>query len=308
MSKVVCIGECIVDMMPSKDGYIPNAGGAPCNVCACIAKLGGKGCYLGKLGGDEYADFLLEQIKSSGIDCRFVVQDKSLKTALAFVDVDENGDRRFTFFRDNTADLNLSGGDVPDDLLDKGDILHFCSLGLTGESEKAHEKAISVAKKAGAILSFDVNIRANLWKSLDDCVSKIKEFLPYADVVKVCEEELDALSFGATEKQKVQNLFLTATNCKILIVTKGKDGSVAYDRTLCKIVQKAYPSQVVNTTGAGDCFVGSILYLLAQNAVTLDLQSMRFALDCASRACAVQVSRNGSMTAMPTKSEIENLS
>ncbi|MGN0743699.1 MAG: PfkB family carbohydrate kinase, partial [Christensenellales bacterium] len=139
MAKVVCIGECIVDMMPSKDGYIPNAGGAPCNVCACIAKLDGKGCYLGKLGGDEYADFLLEQIKSSGIDCRFVVQDKALKTALAFVDVDENGDRRFTFFRDNTADLNLSDTDVPDDLFDKGDILHFCSLGLTVESEKAHE-------------------------------------------------------------------------------------------------------------------------------------------------------------------------
>lgn len=152
MSKVVCIGECLVDMMPSKSGYVTNAGGAPCNVCACVARLGSDAAYLGKLGGDSYADFLYDQIKSAGIDTRFVVFDKSLKTALAFVDIDEKGDRKFRFERENTADLNLTADDVKDDF-EAGDILHFCSLGLMGQSKLAHEKAIALARQSGALVS-----------------------------------------------------------------------------------------------------------------------------------------------------------
>lgn len=184
MSKVVCIGECLVDMMPSKSGYVPNAGGAPCNVCACVASLGGDGAYLGKLGGDAYSDFLFEKIKSAGIDIRYIVFDKSLKTALAFVNIDENGDRKFRFERENTADLNLSAADVKDDCLQNGDVLHFCSLGLAGKSKSAHEKAIKLAIEKGATISFDVNVRENLWNNIQECVIAIKEFLPFADIVR----------------------------------------------------------------------------------------------------------------------------
>ena len=304
MSKVVCIGECLVDMMPSKSGYVPNAGGAPCNVCACVASLGGDGAYLGKLGGDAYSDFLFEQIKSAVIDTRYIVFDKSLKTALAFVDIDENGDRKFRFERENTADLNLSAADVKDDCLQNGDVLHFCSLGLAGKSKSAHEKAIKLAIEKGATISFDVNVRENLWNNIQECVSAIKEFLPFADIVKVSSEELDLLSQGKTDDEKAKNMLSIALNCKILIVTKGADGAVCYDRSLAKITQKAYKTHVVNTTGAGDCFIGSILYLLSQKTVRLDLTCMSYALDFASRACAIQISRNGSMTAMPSKSEI----
>ncbi len=304
MSKVVCIGECLVDMMPSKSGYVPNAGGAPCNVCACVASLGGDGAYLGKLGGDAYSDFLFEQIKSAGIDIRYIVFDKSLKTALAFVDIDENGDRKFRFERENTADLNLSAADVKDDCLQNGDVLHFCSLGLAGKSKSAHEKAIKLALEKGATISFDVNVRENLWNSVQECVIAIKEFLPFADIVKVSSEEFDLLSQGKTDDEKAKNILSIALNCKTLIVTKGADGAIAYDRKLCKISQEAYKAKVVNTTGAGDCFIGSILYLLSQGVITLDLNSMAYALDFASRACAIQISRNGSMSAMPSKSEI----
>lgn len=303
MSKVVCIGECLVDMMPSKSGYVPNAGGAPCNVCACVARLGSDAAYLGKLGGDSYADFLYDQIKSAGIDTRFVVFDKSLKTALAFVDIDEKGDRKFRFERENTADLNLTADDVKDDF-EAGDILHFCSLGLMGQSKLAHEKAIALARQSGALVSFDVNVRADLWDSVDDCVKAIGEFLPLADIVKVSSEELDLLAQGDSEDEKAKNLMSNALDCKILIVTKGADGAVCYDKSLAKITQKAYKTHVVNTTGAGDCFIGSILYLLSQKTVGLDLTGMSYALDFASRACAIQISRNGSMTAMPKKAEI----
>lgn len=120
---------------------------APCNVCACVARLGSDAAYLGKLGGDSYADFLYDQIKSAGIDTRFVVFDKSLKTALAFVDIDEKGDRKFRFERENTADLNLTADDVKDDF-EAGDILHFCSLGLMGQSKLAHEKPLRLHGKA----------------------------------------------------------------------------------------------------------------------------------------------------------------
>lgn len=134
----------------------------------------------------------------------------------------------------------------------------------------------------------------------------IGEFLPHADIVKVSSEELDLLAQGGSEDEKAKNLMSNALNCKILIVTKGADGAVCYDRSLAKITQKAYKTHVVNTTGAGDCFIGSILYLLSQKTVHLDLTGMSYALDFASRACAIQISRNGSMTAMPSKSEIAN--
>ena len=185
--------------------------------------------------------------------------------------------------------------------------MHFCSLGLAGKSKSAHEKAIKLALEKGATISFDVNVRENLWNSVQECVSAIKEFLPFADIVKVSSEELDLLSQGKNYGEKAKNMLSIASNCKILIVTKGADGAIAYDRKLCKISQRAYKAKVVNTTGAGDCFIGSILYLLSQGVITLDLNSMAYALDFASRACAIQISRDGSMTAMPTKAEVEKM-
>ncbi len=307
MSKVVCMGECLVDNMPSKGGYVMQVGGAPLNVACAVSRLGGEGYFLGKLGGDSASDFLLDEIVKMHLDTRYIVRDKSLSTAMAYISLDENGDRSFTFSREGTADMLLGEKDIPDDLLSSGDILHFGSLGLVGDSEFAHLKAIRMAREVGATISFDVNIRENLWNNLDACVCKIKEYLPYADIVKVSDDELYQITAISNEIDAVKELFFYAPSCKILIVTKGVNGSSAYDRQMQCVFVPSIKTKVVNTTGAGDCFIGAILYLLSQGKTKLTINDMPFALDFASCASSIQISREGSMSAMPTLNEVESL-
>lgn len=272
MSKIVCIGECLVDVTPTQNGHENRIGGAPYNVCACAVRLGVEGYYLGKLGGDEYASFLLEKIKENGVKTDYISIDKSLKTALARITLDESGDRSFSFFRENTADLNLCENDIPDGIFDKGDILHFCSVALQNKTLMAHKKAVNLAKSASVVISFDVNIRQNLWDSLDECVATIKEFLPCADILKLSEEELDLIvgcNFGS-EQDKVAQVASIASNAKLIIITKGADGAVAYDRCLNAVYSPAEKVDVKNATGAGDNFIGAILTKLISDKITLE--------------------------------------
>ena len=190
MKKVICIGECLIDFVPESQGmtYTAKAGGAPCNVCACVAKLGGNGYYLGKIGTDVFARFLLQNMNSWHIKTDYVTIS-DYPTALAFVTLDEHGDREFSFYRTQSADLMLDESDIPHDFIGQGDILHFCSVGLVESPSKyAHIKAISEATACGAIVSFDVNIREKLWSSIGECVATIKEFLPFAHIVKVTDD------------------------------------------------------------------------------------------------------------------------
>lgn len=272
MGKIVCIGECLVDVTPTQNGYENRIGGAPYNVSACAARLGAEGYYLGKLGGDEYASFLLEKIKENGVRTDYISIDKSLKTALARITLDESGDRSFSFFRDNTADLNLSENDIPEGIFNKGDILHFCSVALKDKSLFAHKKVIRGAKNAGAIISFDVNIRKNLWDSLDECVATIKGFLPYADIVKLSDEELNLIvgCDNVSEQDKIARILSIAFNVKLVIVTKGADGAVAYDRFFNKVYSPAVKVDVKNATGAGDNFIGAILVKLISDKIMFE--------------------------------------
>lgn len=283
MSKIVSIGECLVDVTPTQNGYENRIGGAPYNVCACVVRLGGEGYYLGKLGGDEYASFLLEKIKENGVKTDYISIDKSLKTALARITLDESGDRTFSFFRENTADLNLSADDIPEGVFSKGDILHFCSVALQNKSLIAHKKAIKLAKRVGALISFDVNVRLNLWENIDECIATIKEFLAYADIVKVSKEELDLLTqdvvnqadFGGVhhiecEEDKIARFLELAHNAKLVIVTKGAEGAVAYDRCINAVYSPAVKVEVKNATGAGDNFIGAFLFKLISDKITLE--------------------------------------
>lgn len=270
MSKIFCIGECLVDMTPKKGGYEWRIGGAPYNVCSQVAHLGGKAYYIGKLGGDEYSDFLLQKIRRSGVFTDYIAIDSSLKTALAYISLASNGDRSFTFFRDNTADMCLSEQDIPDNIFERGDALHFCSVGLVGKSLLAHKKAIEQAKAIGATVSFDVNMRVKLFESLEALVDVVKEFLGYADIVKLSEEELALLTETGAEQDRVRALFELAKDCRLMIITKGGDGAAAYDRQLRSVLSPAIRVQVKNTTGAGDCFVGALLHRLVLDKIALD--------------------------------------
>lgn len=310
MSKVVCIGESLIDFMPTGEEltFVAKAGGAPSNVCACISKLGGTGCYLGKLSEDIFSRFLLKNMQKWGVNTDYTIIDKNYQTALAFVSLDENGDREFNFYRKQSCDLMLDKSEIPDNILQKGDILHFCSVGLVESPSKyAHLKAIDLAKQNNCIVSFDVNVRERLWDNIDNCVNTIKEFLAFADIVKVTDEELVLLTKQTDETKGVKQLFKLAKNSKLLVLTKGSEGAVVYDRNGNNYFSKAANVNVVDTTGAGDCFIGCLFYKINCGDACLTVDGIKDAMDFASLGCGVVIGKKGAIESMPTQEDIKNL-
>ncbi len=311
MSKVICIGESLIDFLPTDSGglnFVAKAGGAPSNVCACVAKLGGNGYYLGKLSTDNFSVFLLDKMRGCGINTHYVVIDERYNTALAIVTLSKDGDRKFSFYRQNTCDLMLDEKEIKEEMFDKGDILHFCSVGLVESPSKyAHIKAIEFAKKKSCLISFDVNLRFGLWNDLSALKSTVKQFLGYADLLKVTDEELEFITDQKEESLAIQQLFQLSPQCKLIFVTKGSKGVSVYDRQLNSFSQNAISVNVVDTTGAGDCFSGCILYNIANKGILLNLNDIKQAVEFASYGCAVVIGKKGAMEAMPTLEEIQRL-
>ena len=308
MNKVVCIGESLIDFMPVQGktlAFEAKAGGAPANVCAGVSRLGGKGYYLGRLSSDMFSRFLIDKMQKNGVNTDYVVIDDNHPTALAFVALNDKGDREFSFYRNDTCDLAFDESDVKEEIFDEGDALHFCSVGLVeSHSKYAHIKAIKTAIANGCIVSFDVNIRANLWQRLQDCVDTLLEFCSYPDIIKVSEDELITLTGIEQETEAIQKLWQYASRCKMIFVTKGAQGCAAYDREMNCKTAAIVKSKVVDTTGAGDCFSASILYNMVYRKVKPSVDEIGKALDFAMRACAVVVAGYGAMESMPTLEQV----
>ena len=315
MSKLVCMGECLIDFLPSGNGVLSfdgKAGGAPANVCAAVGKLGGDAYYLGMMSRDSFGTFLLEKLRACSVKTDYVHFTDKAGTGLAFVSLDENGDRSFTFFRDPCADMLLEPDMVNGDMFEKGDVLHFCSVDLVECPTKyAHRRAIECAREAGAYVSFDVNLRLNIWRDDAGCVATVREFLAYADIVKVTDDELLLITGENDIDRGVQMIFNMAENASLVFVTKGGDGASVYSRE-GSIHAPARHVNVVDTTGAGDCFSGAVIYNILMredtDKTTFTLDEICPVLDMATRACSIIVGRKGAMESMPTLSEIESVS
>lgn len=308
VSKVVCIGESLADFLPTDDkfSFKAMAGGAPANVCGGVAKLGGDAYYLGKLSTDFFGEFLLEKMKICNIKLDYLKRTSAHKTGLAFVILSDDGDRKFSIYHDNTADMMLDPNEI-ENVFNRGDILHFCSVGLIESPTKyAHHKAIDFARTVGALVSFDINVRLSLWKDENLCKSAIIEFLPLADIIKISEDELEFL-YDGTEVDAVAKLLECATNAKLVFLTKGKLGVSVYDSQLNNFSLPAVDVKVVDTTGAGDCFSSGIIYEILTNKVELDLKSIKDATIFASYCSGVIISRKGAMESMPTLDEVKKL-
>lgn len=298
MSGVYCIGEALVDFVPYCGRFVPMAGGAPANVCALVAKLGGRGVFLGKLSRDAYGVFLKHELARVGVDLSYIVYGPQ-KTAYTTVTLD-GGERSFGFYRDNTADLNLQASEIPDDIFSKDDILHFCSVSLVESPAKyAHKKAIKIARNAGALVSFDVNLRPSLWRDEQEMFNVVSEFLRFADIVKVSENELDFLAGGDVNK-----LFSVSDKAKVIILTKGAQGAEIYFADGGSVAVPAYCACPVDTTGAGDCFIGSVLYKMQADGLQFDKNSWKSYAEFASECCAYSVARHGAIDSYPRLSDI----
>ena len=316
MKKVIAIGEALIDFIPHEKGRALNnvenflrvPGGAPLNVAAAVAKLGGKSQMLTKLGEDGFGDAILNEVKPLGVDVSRISRTKEANTALAFVSLREDGERDFSFYRNPSADMLLTAEEICSEDFNERDILHFCSVSLIDAPIKeAHRRAIEIAKEKGCLISFDPNVRLPLWKQPEDCRKAILEFLPLSNIVKISDEELEFITGIKDEKEALDSL-LTG-DVKVIIYTKGTNGAefITKERV---IFSPSFKVSAQDTTGAGDSFIGSLLYQVAEGEysleelVTLSEEKVQEILTFSNATAALTVCKKGAIGALPLKEEV----
>lgn len=317
MSKVIAIGEALIDFIPDQKGvalkdvqsFLRVPGGAPLNVAAAVAKLGGKSKILTKLGEDSFAETILEAVEPIGVDISSVKRTKEANTALAFVSLNANGERDFSFYRNPSADMLLDENEINEEDFSDGDILHFCSVSLIDAPiKKAHNKAIEYCLKHNGIISFDPNIRLPLWENPKDCKEAILEFMPKANILKISDEELEFITGIKNEEEALRSLFVG--NVALVIYTKGSGGAdfITNKRT---VNSSGFRVQVEDTTGAGDSFIGSLLYQIVERnldikaLISLDEEEVKKMLRFSNGTAALVVSKKGAIESLPHKQQVE---
>lgn len=313
----VALGELLIDMtMNGKSGqgnalYEANPGGAPCNVLAMLKKLGHRVAFIGKVGDDIFGHELKGVLDEVGIDAQGLVIDKEARTTLAFVKTFEDGDRDFSFYRNPGADMLLKKEDVDDAMLRDCRIFHFGTLSMTHEGvREATLYAIGEAKRAGALISFDPNLREPLWDSLEKAREQVLEGLKYCDILKISDNEIEWLT-GKDDYTEGAEWILERFDLMLMTVSLGKNGSMAFyrkERDSAYIKAQADPflsKDTIETTGAGDTFGGCILHFVLKKGLDdlkeADLKEM---LTYANAAASIVTTRRGALRVMPTADEI----
>lgn len=319
MGQLYAIGEILIDFIPLEKGvalkdviaFERAPGGAPANVAAAVAKYGHKSSMISKLGKDAFGDFLVEKLEEAGVACDKIFRTDEANTALAFVSLKDNGERDFSFYRNPSADLLLRDDEVDPDWFQAGDIIHFCSVDLVESPMKqAHKKAIMAISKAGGLVSFDPNVRLPLWKSEEDCRQAILEFLSYAHIVKVSDEELEFITGINNEEKAIRSLF--TGNVKAVVYTKGAAGADLF-LSEEKFESSGYAVMPVDTTGAGDAFIGGFLYQLLrlaanpENVEEILRLNQAAILQFANASGALTTTGKGAISALPAKEQVEAL-
>ena len=311
---VVALGELLIDFTEyakSDKGnkvFEANPGGAPCNVLALLQKLGKKTAFIGKVGNDQFGRLLCETINSIGIDSSNLVFDNEIPTTLAFVGKTKDGDREFSFYRNPGADMMLEVDEVNEDLLKNAKIFHFGTLSMTHEKvRKATICAIEKAKENGAIISLDPNLREPLWKSLDEAKLQMKAALSYCDILKISDNEIEFLT-GETDFDEGVKKIREEFDIPLICVTMGKDGSRAYYKDMKVVASGFYQENIVDTTGAGDTFCGSVLKYICENGLeNLSENQLLEMITFANAAASLVTTKAGAILSMPTEAEIEKL-
>lgn len=312
---VVALGELLIDFTDnglSGQGnpvFEANPGGAPCNVLAMLRKLGYDAAFIGKVGRDGFGKQLADVLRETGIATDGLRWDEYVHTTLAVVHTLPGGDRDFSFYRNPGADMMLTEEELPLNMIEDCRIFHFGTLSMTHEGiRKATLKAIDVAKKNGALISFDPNLRPPLWDSLEDAAEQIHVGLGLCDILKIADNEIEFMT-GETDFDKGAAILQERyPNIKILNVTAGAEGSYSYSCGYKVFVPGFKLGGTIETTGAGDTFCASVLGFVLENSVKdLTEEQLTQMLRFANAAAYLVTTRKGAIRSMPEKTEVEKI-
>jgi len=311
MYDVTALGELLIDFAPvstDADGYPTMAakpGGAPCNYLAALAKYGAKTALYAKVGTDAFGKMLKQTLKDAGIETSGIIEDDSVFTTLAFVTLDDKGDRSFSFARKPGADTCLKFDELDLKLLDNSKAFHFGTLSLTNEPAKeATQKAVAYAKSAGKLITFDPNLRESLWADLEDAKAQILWGLGQADIVKISDEEVEFL-WSCNEKEGAEKL-LGEFDIKLAMVTSGPKGALLQNKNGFAFISCPEVSPV-DTTGAGDIFGGSAVSRILKKGKAPDeltQEELAEITEFAVTAASLSTQQPGGIPSVPKETEV----
>ena len=308
---VVALGELLIDFTQngmSAQGnpiYEANPGGAPCNVLAMLQKLGRRTAFIGKVGADGFGLQLKNALEETGISSQGLRFDQRIPTTLAVVGRKPDGDRDFSFYRKPGADIMLRKEELPEELLGSAKIFHFGSLSLTDSpSREAAKEAVRLAKESGALISFDPNLRLPLWDTEKEARKQILYGLSQCQILKIADNELEWLT-GKADHEAAAREILSEFAIPLVFVSLGKAGSMAFCGEKMVRVKAFVQENPVDTTGAGDTFMGCILHqVLEKGSLKLTDGELEQMLRFANGAASLVTMRRGALRVMPNREEI----
>ena len=309
---IVTFGEILIDFTwqgVSEDGqtlFARNPGGAPANVAVAAAKLGARTAFIGKAGKDMHGEFLKSVLKQKKVETGGMLLDENYFTTLAFVNIDERGERNFSFARKPGADTKIEKEEINVDILDQTNVFHVGSLSLTEQPARDTTfYAVRRAKEKGSIISYDPNYRASLWKDEETAKARMRSLVPCVDMMKISDEETELLTDEKDPRKAAEILFQKGV--KIVAVTLGSEGAYLYCKEGGEQIP-GYASSAVDTNGAGDSFWGGFLYCISKAGKAPEMFTMEELKEYVRFGNAVAslcVEKKGAIPAMPAMPEVE---
>jgi fructokinase len=309
--EVVTCGELLIDFVATEVGvtlaqaslFQKSPGGAPANVAVGLARLGHRVGFLGQVGDDEFGHFLVDTLQSNGVDVSSMRFSSEARTALAFVSLLPQGERDFMFYRHPSADMLWRSEDVDPTYVAGARIFHYGSISLIHEtSREATFTALTYARRNGAVLSYDPNLRLPLWPSAEAARAGILEGWQYAEIIKVSEEELCFLSSGEpTLEQAAHSLW--HERLRLLVVTQGKAGCTYFTPDFSGHLP-GFVVEPKDTTGAGDGFVAGMLSGLLAADLTWERAVIEKALSIGNAVGALSTTQVGAISSLPSQEKV----
>ncbi|HEV8044545.1 MAG TPA: carbohydrate kinase [Rubrobacter sp.] len=309
MGKIVALGEVVSDIYRGEEisevelGFVARPGGAPANVAVAAARLGSEAAFVGSVGEDLFGDFILRALESEGVDTSGVGrQSQPTRTSLAFVEIREDGDREFTFYRSSpAADELLAPEDVTGDLVSGASFVNFGSIPLIREPARSATRRIAdLARELSVPVAFDVNFREHLWENAQTAREAVDPLLDLSTIVKLGDDELSPL-LGTEDVEEAAGMLLDR-GVSLVLVSLGPDGAFYVSKEFSGEVP-TFEVEVVDATGAGDAFLAAALVHLSGEP--FDEERVREATLRGCAAGALACTDFGAMRALPTKEELE---
>jgi fructokinase len=311
---LVALGEYLIDFTPAgkspagMDLYERNPGGAPANVAAGFVRLGGRGSFAGAVGNDPHGLFLKKYLEGYGVDCRNLMIKNGAGTTLAFVTLNEKGDRSFAFYRDPGADTLLAPADLDAGIFTPGGIFHFGSLSLTAEPVRsATLAALDLADRNGMTVSYDPNWRPLLWKSDTEAKERMLSVIGRCHILKVSDAELSFLT-GESGLAEGTELLHARYGIPVILVTLGAEGCFWRLGRETGRRETFTGVKTIDTTGAGDSFLSAFLYRFDQGGgkpANLTSGQLVSIVDFASAAASLSTTRRGAIPSLPDRASVE---